>query len=45
MLAIGSKDASIYIYQVLDKYRKYYRVGKCVVIDDFILFTFFRCCV
>uniref|UniRef100_A0A0P5J1V7 Echinoderm microtubule-associated protein 1 n=1 Tax=Daphnia magna TaxID=35525 RepID=A0A0P5J1V7_9CRUS len=36
MLAIGSKDASIYIYQVLDKYRKYYRVGKCVGHTGFV---------
>ncbi|XP_046460220.1 echinoderm microtubule-associated protein-like 2 isoform X2 [Daphnia pulex] len=35
-LAIGSKDASVYIYQVLDRYRKYCRTGRCVGHSSFI---------
>lgn len=30
-LAVGSRNNMIYIYQVMDNYRKYDRIGRCVV--------------
>jgi len=31
LLAIGSRDNNIYIYQVSEDYRKYNRIGRCMV--------------
>jgi echinoderm microtubule-associated protein-like 1/2 len=31
LLAIGSRDNNIYMYQVVDDYRRYNRMGRCVV--------------
>lgn len=36
LLAIGSRDNNIYIYQVVDSYRKYFRTGRCVGHSNFI---------
>ena len=33
LLALGSRDNIIYIYQVSEKYRKLSRMGRCMVID------------
>jgi len=37
MLAIGSRDNIIYIYQVSDSYQKYNRIGRCSGHSSFIL--------
>ena len=31
LLALGSRDNIIYMYQVSEKYRKFSRLGRCVV--------------
>lgn len=31
LLALGSRDGIIYIYQVTEKYRKFNRMGRCMV--------------
>jgi WD40 repeat protein len=31
LLAVGSRDGIIYMYQVNDKYKKYSRMGRCMV--------------
>ena len=34
LLALGSRDNIIYMYQVSEKYRKFSRLGRCVVSRD-----------
>ena len=36
LLALGSRDNIIYMYQVSEKYRKFSRLGRCVVSREII---------
>jgi len=39
LLAIGSRDGIIYMYQVSDKYRKYNRMGRCMVRNQILAWS------
>ena len=41
LLALGSRDNIIYMYQVSEKYRKFSRLGRCVVSRDIKHLNFF----
>ena len=43
-LVLGSRDGILYIYQVSGGYKKYHRMGRCLVREQFIaIFLAFVC--